>query len=150
MTAQAPPNQPGVFQERIERTVISPAPPATAQRPILVALISIIVLLAGIVWMVVGATSLFGLSITHYLGSVPTFVDLTGQTSAVLEIVIGLAVVVISFGLWEEKQWALILTLLFLLFELIAYGSAYDFVSFPFILSLLLFVALIASSRSFH
>jgi hypothetical protein len=148
---QNAPAQPGMISGAIQFQGTTPtAPTQSAPRPLLPAGIAIIVFLAGIVWMVVGISTLLAISVTQYLGSVPTFVDLTGQSSALLEVGIGFVVVLISFGLWYERQWALVLTLLFLLFEMVVYGLALDFLSVPFILSFLLFIALAASGKAFR
>jgi hypothetical protein len=47
-------------------------------------------------------------------------------------------------------MWALVLTLLFVLFELISYGLAGLFITFGFIFALILFVYLLAVRRHFR
>lgn len=133
----------------------TPRPPPVRERPLLVAAVAILVFLAGLVWVVLGISGILlahgytSFDATRYLGSIPSIVSQGRETSAIVQVVVGLAIVVVSVGLWRLSQWALAITLIFLLVELIEYSIAHEF-GIPFGIALVLFVALAALARSFR
>ena len=125
------------------------APPS---RPLGVAILSVLIGLYGFIvfllglLIVVGSTLLGGLGKTNLLGSFGV-ADVTG--GAIL-LIIGLIILGLAVGLWHLRLWALVLTVIFLVVEMVLYGLAADFVSFGFIIAVLLFVYLLAVSRHFR
>jgi hypothetical protein len=53
-------------------------------------------------------------------------------------------------GLWHLRLWALVLTLIFLIFVMVSDGLAGMYITFGFIVALLLAIYLIAVSRHFR
>ena len=123
------------------------APPPS--RPLGVAILAVLVGLYGILLILGGLLVLAGVAVTHFLGVPTGFAGLGAFALGLIVFIVGLIILGLALGLWHLRMWALVLTLLFLLFELISYGLAHNFVSFGFIVSLLLFIYLLAVSRHF-
>jgi len=120
-------------------------------RPILVAIVAILIGIYGFLEFVVGLLIAVGSAALASLGS--SFnVSVFGQTGVIagaIIAIIGLIILGVAVGLWHLRLWALVLMLLFLAFEMVVYGLARDFISLGFILALVLFVYLLAVSRHF-
>ncbi|HXW67937.1 MAG TPA: hypothetical protein VEL82_08710 [Thermoplasmata archaeon] len=120
-------------------------------RPILVAIVAILIGIYGFLEFVVGLLIAVGSAALASLGS--SFnVSVFGQTGVIagaIVAIIGLIILGVAVGLWHLRLWALVLMLLFLAFEMVVYGLARDFISLGFILALVLFVYLLAVSRHF-
>ena len=118
-------------------------------RPILVSIIAFLVGLFGVLVIVVGALLLAGATAPALLGA-GSFLGTAGIVAGAITLVIGLIILGLALGLWHLRMWALVLTLLFLIFEMVANGLAGRFVSLGFILSALLFIYLLAVARHFR
>ncbi|HTT72642.1 MAG TPA: hypothetical protein VMG99_00615 [Thermoplasmata archaeon] len=124
--------------------------PESRSRPLGVAILAVLIGLYGFLLILLGALILVGSAAEHTFGSALPYSFGTSVTIAgALTLVIGLIVLGLAVGLWHLRMWALVLTLLFLAFELISFGLAGAFVSVGFILSLILFLYLLAVSRHF-
>jgi len=124
----------------------APAP----SRPIGVAILAVLVGLYGLLLILAGVLVLAGVAATHFLGIPTGFAGLGAFAVGVIVLIVGLIILGLALGLWHLRMWALVLTLLFVIFELISYGLAGAFVSLGFILALILFVYLLAVHRHFQ
>lgn len=122
--------------------------PSTPSRPILVSILAVLIGLYGFLVFLLGLLFLVGSSLFGSFGGV-TFFQTSGFLAGVIIVVIGLVILGIAVGLWHQRLWALVIALLFLLLEMIVYGIAHAFLTWQFIVSLLLFVYLLAVSRHF-
>lgn len=126
-------------------------PPAPPSRPLGVAILAFLIGLFGFLWVLVGLLILAHQSFSAFtqygLGS---FGPVGGWAAGAIVLVIGLIVLGVAVGLWRLRFWALVLALLVLIAELVVYGIAQEFVSVGFLLSLILFVYLLAVHRHFH
>jgi hypothetical protein len=133
-------------------TLPPPAPPPTPPQrslPIGVAILSILIGIYGFLVFLTGLLLFVNIGIPTYLGHPPTF-GLAGLELAAIVTIIGLIILGIGVALWRLRLWALVLALLFLLYEVIAYAYAGHYESIGFILALLLFVYLLAVNRHFR
>ena len=125
-----------------------PAPPPPRSLPIGVAIISFLVGLYGFVIFVLGVLLLAKVGVSQYLG-VPSL-GLTGYALGGLVAIIGLVLLGIGVALWRLRLWALVLGLLFLLYELVSFAYAGKFETFGFVLALVIFIYLLAVNRHFR
>ena len=126
-----------------------PAPPPRRSLPIGVAILALLVGLYGFFVFVVGLLAFAGITVATYLGE-PLKFGLTGYALAALVTVIGLIILGIGVALWRLRLWALVLGLLFLLFEIVSYALAGAYLSLGFLLALVIFLYLIAVNRHFR
>ncbi len=130
---------------------LPPIPPR--ERPLGVALLAVLVGIFGFLLIVSGILIIAAVGIGtwgQYLGQVTQIAGLTGIVLGVIVLVVGLIILGLAVGLWRLRMWALALTLLFLIFELIVYVLDRNFYSVGFILALVLFVYLLAVNRHFR
>lgn len=131
------------------------ATPTTAEtprsRPLGVAILAFLIGLFGFLWFLVGLLIVAGVSIHAFtgLGISGAFGPTTGLVAGIIILVVGLIVLGVAVGLWRLHMWALVVAILVLLLEMVVYGLAGDFVSFGFIVSILLFLYLLAVHRHF-
>ncbi|HYA56977.1 MAG TPA: hypothetical protein VEH57_00700 [Thermoplasmata archaeon] len=123
----------------------APAP----SRPIGVSILAFLVGLFGVLWIVLGAFVLAGAAAPALLGA-GNVLGLSGVIAGAVILILGLIILGLALGLWHLRLWALVLTLLFMIFEMVSYGLAGRFVSLGFILAALLFIYLLAVSRHFR
>lgn len=122
----------------------------TRTRPLGVAILAVLIGIYGFLTLLIGALILAGSTAAHFLGTgLPTQFGTTAMIAGLIVLLIGLIILGLAIGLWHLRMWALVLTLLFLAFEIVSYGLASAFVSFGFIVGILLFVYLLAVSRHF-
>jgi len=127
------------------------ATPPEPSRPLGVAILAFLIGLLGVVWIILGLLVIGSVSLPGaHLLSAPSVFGTAGFIAGVVVLVVGLIVLGLGLGLWHQRMWALVLTLLFLLVELAVYGYAGDFVSLGFLLALVLFIYLIAVRRHFR
>jgi hypothetical protein len=122
-------------------------PPARS-RPLGVAILSILVGIYGFLVFLAGLLVLAGVAVSPYLG-ISQLGGYTGVVLGLIVVVIGLIILGVAVALWRLRLWALVLAVIVTLIELAIYGLAHDFLSLGFILSLIVFVYLIAVSRHF-
>jgi hypothetical protein len=126
-----------------------PAPPPERKLPLGVAVLSILVGLYGFFVFVIGILLFAKIAVNSYLGAPETF-GLGGYELAALVTIIGLILLGIGVALWRLRLWALVLALLFLLYELVTYAYAGHYESLGFVLALVIFLYLIAVNRHFR
>ena len=122
-------------------------PPARS-RPLGVAILSVLIGIYGFLVFLAGLLVLAGVAVSSYLG-IPALGGYGGIILGLIVLVIGLIILGVAVALWRLRLWALVLALIVTFIELAIYGLAHDFLSLGFILSLLIFVYLIAVSRHF-
>ena len=130
-------------------TLPPPAPPPRRSLPLGVAVLSILVGLYGFALFLLGLLIFVGRSLNISYLNVPVF-GLSGYPLAAAVTIVGLVILGTAVALWRLRLWALVLALLFLIYELIAYAYAREFVTFGFLLSLVIFLYLIAVNRHFR
>ena len=124
------------------------APPPS--RPLGVAILAVLVGLYGVLLILGGLLVVAGVAVSHYFGVPTGFAGLGSVALGLIVFIVGLIILGLALGLWHLRMWALVLTLLFVIFELISYGLAGAFVSLGFIVALILFVYLLAVHRHFQ
>lgn len=124
---------------------------APRSRPLGVAILAFLIGLFGFLWFIIGLLVVAGVSIHAFtgLGFNSSFGPVTGLFGGVVILILGLIVLGVAVGLWRLHMWALVLALLVLILEMVVYGIAGAFLTFGFIVSLLLFLYLIAVHRHF-
>jgi hypothetical protein len=132
---------------------LPPLPPPS--RPLGVAILAVLVGLFGLILVIAGGLLLFdkiGTAAlnTYYLGQPTSLGPLTTIELEAIVFVVGLIILGLAVGLWHLRMWALALTLLFLAFVLIVDGIAGQFLGLGFLLSLVIFVYLIAVNGHFR
>lgn len=123
------------------------APPS---RPLGVAILAVLVGIFGFLLVLGGALVVAGAAALNYLGVPSGFAGLGGIEFGAIILIVGLIILGLALGLWHLRMWALVLTLLFVIFELVTYGLAGLFISFGFIFALILFIYLLAVHRHFR
>jgi hypothetical protein len=124
--------------------------PSTPSRPLGVAILAVLVGVFGFLIVLVGALVLAGATALTFLGVPSGFAGFGGIEFGAIVLIVGLIILGLALGLWHLRMWALVLTILFVILELVSYGLAGAYVSFGFIFGLILFVYLIAVHRHFH
>lgn len=133
-------------------TTTSPYTPApTRTRPLGVAILAVLIGLYGFIVFLLGLFIAIGSTVFGAFNSSSPFHEfgLTGLLAGVITLVIGLIILGLAVGLWHLRMWALVLTILFLILEVVLYGIAGAFLTFGFIVAILLLVYLIAVNRHF-
>lgn len=125
-----------------------PTPPPS--RPLGVAILAVLIGLYAFLLIVAGALILAGSSVFAFLGLPASFVGASGLVLGTVVLIIGLIVLGVALGLWHLRLWALVLALIVTFVELVGYALAGAFVTLGFILSLLIFIYLLAVHRHFH
>lgn len=125
---------------------VAPAP----TRPLGVAILAVLVGIFGFLLILGGALVLAGVTAAAYFGIPTGLAGLGGIEFGAIVLIIGLIILGLALGLWHLRMWALVLTILFVLFELVSYGVAGLWVSFGFIFALILFIYLLAVRHHFQ
>lgn len=125
-------------------------PPPRPSRPLGVAILAVLVGLYGFLLLLGGLLVVAGVAVTHFLGVPTGFAGLGSFALGLIVLIVGLIILGLALGLWHLRMWALVLTLLFVVFEMVSYGLAGAFVSLGFILALILFIYLLAVHRHFR
>jgi hypothetical protein len=123
----------------------------SSTRPLGVAILAFLIGLYGFVVFLLGLLIAVGSTVFGAFNSSSPFhsFGVTGVVAGVITLIIGLIILGLAVGLWHLRMWALVLTILFLILEVVLYGIAGAFISFGFIVALLLLIYLIAVSRHF-
>jgi hypothetical protein len=119
--------------------------------PLGVAILAILIGIYGFFIFLLGLLIAVGSTVFSAYGGADPFshFGFAGVVGGLIVLVIGLIILALAIGLWNLRLWALVLTVLFLLLEMVIYGLAGSFISFGFIVALILFVYLLAVSRHF-
>ncbi|MFZ1023028.1 MAG: hypothetical protein WAN87_02710 [Thermoplasmata archaeon] len=130
-------------------TVVYEARPS---RPLGVAILAVLIGIYGFVVFLLGLFLAVGSSIGVQYGGGNLFghFGFSGVLGGLIVLIVGLIILGLAVGLWHLRMWALVLTLIFLIFEMVSYGLAGAFITFGFIVALLLAIYLIAVSRHFR
>lgn len=133
-------------------STLPPVRPPRRQLPLGVAVLAVLVGLYGFfltLWGILLAVAVTIPAFFHSFGSGASF-GLSGLLYGVVLLIVGLIILGIGVALWRLRLWALVLGLLFLGFEMVSYAVAGHIVSFGFLLSLVIFVYLLAVNRHFR
>jgi hypothetical protein len=122
----------------------------TSSRPLGVAILAFLVGLFGVLIILGGLLIIAAATVPAFLGVPSHFVGASGAVWGVVVLIIGLIILGLALGLWHLRMWALVLTLIFVFIELVSFGIAGAWVSLGFILSLIIFVYLLAVNRHFR
>lgn len=118
-------------------------------RPLGVAILSVLLGIYGFLVFLFGLLVIAGIAVSSYLG-ISHFAGYGGYVLGSIVAVIGLVILGVAVGLWHLRMWALVLALIVTFVELAVNGIAGNFVSFGFIVALILFVYLLAVHRHFR
>ncbi len=118
-------------------------------RPLGVAILAVLVGIYGILVILGGLLVLVGAAVSPFVSLPAHFAGTGGVVLGVIVFIIGLIILGVALGLWHLRMWALVLALIVTFIELLIYGLAGKFISLGFILSLIVFVYLIAVHRHF-
>jgi hypothetical protein len=127
----------------------APAPSAPT-RPIGVAILAFLVGLLGFLIIIGGILIIAAAAVPAVLGVPHNLLGTSDWVWGIVVLIIGLIILGLALGLWHLRMWALVLTLIFVFLELVSYGLAGAWVSLGFILSLVLFIYLLAVNRHFR
>jgi hypothetical protein len=127
------------------------SPPPTSSRPLGVAILAILIGIYGFLEFLVGLLVAVGSGVAKTLGGGGAFAALgtSGVIAGLIILIIGLIILGLAVGLWHLRMWALVLTVLFLIIVIVLDGIAGRFITFGFIVGLILLVYLLAVSRHF-
>lgn len=132
-------------------TTYATASPPPPRRPLGVAILAVLIGIYGFIEFLLGLFILVGATIFSGLGSTSfSSLGLTGVAAGAVVTIIGLIILGVAVGLWHLRMWALVLMLIFLAVEMILSGLAGAYVSFTFIIALILFIYLLAVNRHFR
>jgi hypothetical protein len=126
-------------------------PPAapTRSRPLGVAILAVLIGIYGFLVFLLGLLLLVGSSLGAVGSGLPSFFHASGVLAGVIVTIIGLIILGLAVGLYHLRMWALVLTLIFLAFEIVSYALAGAYISVGFILGVILFLYLLAVSSHF-
>ncbi len=121
-------------------------------RPLGVAILAILIGIYGFVEFLLGLFLAVGSTIGLKYGGGNLFghFGYSGVVGGVIVLVVGLIILGLAVGLWHLRLWALVLTVIFLIFEMVSDGLAGMYITFGFIVALLLTIYLLAVSRHFR
>lgn len=122
---------------------------STSTRPLGVAILAFLVGLFGVLIIIGGLLVIAAVSVTA-LGVPTQFVGVSGAVWGLVVLIIGLIILGLALGLWHLRMWALVLALIVVFIELASFAIAGNYVSVGFILSLIIFVYLLAVNRHFR
>ncbi|HKN06570.1 MAG TPA: hypothetical protein VJ021_03055 [Thermoplasmata archaeon] len=122
----------------------------TSTRPLGVAILAFLVGLFGVLIIIGGLLILAAATVPAFLGVPGSFVGESGAIWGVIVLIIGLIILGLALGLWHLRMWALVLTLIVVFIEIVSFALAGNYVSLGFVLSLIIFVYLLAVNRHFR
>jgi hypothetical protein len=122
---------------------------AAPSRPLGVAILSVLVGIYGILVLLAGLFVLAGTAVSPFISLPSHFEGASGLLLGLVVFIIGLIILGVAVGLWRLRMWALVLALIVTFIELLIYGLAGQFITLGFILSLIVFVYLLAVHRHF-
>ncbi len=125
------------------------APGYAPSRPLGVAILAMLVGIYGFLVFLGGLLLLIGASVSSFVTLPEHFGGYSGFVLGLIVLIIGLVILGVAVGLWRLRMWALVLALIVTFIELLLNALAHNFISLGFILSLIVFVYLLAVSRHF-
>ncbi|MGA8542798.1 MAG: hypothetical protein WB947_04575 [Thermoplasmata archaeon] len=131
-------------------TTTTPTPPSRS-RPLGVAILALLIGIYGFIVFLGGLLIAVGVSVGSYLGGsgLAHSIGQSGVVAGLILLIVGLIILGLAVGLWHLRMWALALTVLFLIIVVVLDGIAGAFITFGFIVALLLLIYLLAVSRHF-
>jgi hypothetical protein len=128
-----------------------PASSPTTTLPLGVAILAILIGIYGFFVFLIGLLIAVGSTIlAAYGGANPLgHFGYSGTIAGLIILIVGLIILALAVGLWNLRMWALVLTVLFLIIEMVIYALAGAFITFGFIAAVILFVYLVAVSKHF-
>jgi hypothetical protein len=128
------------------------SPYARPPRPLGVAVLAVLVGLFGVLLIVGGLLIVIGAGVLSIFGTgaIPSVVGHVGLVVGAVVVIFGAIILGLAVGLWHLRMWALALTLLVLIVELALLGYAGEFLTLTFLISLVLFIYLLAVNRHFR
>jgi hypothetical protein len=125
--------------------------PATSTLPLGVAILAILIGIYGFLVFVLGLLVAVASSYAGSLGAAnPAHaLGVTGLVAGIIILIIGLIILGTAVGLWDLRMWALVLAILVLIVIVGLDALAGAFVSFGFIVGVILIIYLAAVSRHF-
>lgn len=125
-----------------------PQTPPEPSRPIGVSILAVLIGLVGIVFILAGVLlAVLGIAIGVH---VPGFGIPLGLTVAgIVILVIGLIILGLALGLWHQRLWALVLSIIIFALNFISDALTGNYFSLGAIVSLILVIYLIAVHRHF-
>jgi hypothetical protein len=149
-TSGTPAQAPGVSITISTPVPTKPAP--TATRPLLVAVLAVIMGAYGLTAIVVGLLAFHHTSLgalTKWIDWVPNLASFSGWVGASVTLLIGLVILITAVGLWRLKMLWLVIALLGVIYEIGIFAYAREFTAPAFIVAVVLLVYLIAVSGHF-
>ena len=119
-------------------------------RPLGVTILAILIGIFGFLLLVSGALLLVGAHGFSLLGLPRTLFGLGGPVAGLLALVVGLILLGLALGLWNLRMWAYVLTLVFVIFEMISFGLGGGILTIGFLFLLFLLVYLLVIARYFR
>ncbi len=125
--------------------------PVTMSRPLGVAILAVLIGIYGFFIFLIGLLLAVGSSVFAAFGGSNPFhtFGYSGVVGGLIVLIIGLIILGLAVGLWHLRMWALVLTILFLILEVVIYALAGTYATFGFIVAVILLIYLIAVSRHF-
>jgi hypothetical protein len=120
------------------------------RRPIGVAILAILVGAFGFLLLLSGALLLVGVAGHAIVGLPTTLFGIGGPIAGLVALIVGIVLLGLGLGLWNLRMWAYVLTLVFVLFELVSFGLAGGIVTIGFLFLLFLLVYLLVVARFFR
>lgn len=125
--------------------------PVTNRRPLGVAILAVLIGIYGFLVFLLGVLVALASSYAATLGAAnPAHaLGVTGLVAGIIIMIVGLIILGTAVGLWDLRMWALVLAILVLIVVIALDAIAGAFVSFGFIVGVILIVYLAAVSRHF-
>jgi hypothetical protein len=120
------------------------------RRPLGVAILAFLVGLFAILIIFVGAAIIAAATVPSVLGVPSSFFGTQHAVGGLIVLIIGLIILGLALGLWHLRMWALVLTLIFVFLVIVSYAYGGAWISFGFLLSVILFIYLIAVNHHFR
>ncbi len=118
------------------------------ERPLGVAVLAVLIGIFAALWLLAGILLLFGTTLGLGLG-IPSFFGAAGLLLAAMVLLVGAVILAVATGLWDLRMWALALAVIVLLLELVLDALAGAYLTFGFVVALLLLIYLVAVRRHF-
>jgi hypothetical protein len=113
--------------------------------PLGVAILAVLIGLFGALFLIVGLVIVLGVAFTH-----TAFLFVSGFVGGLILLIFGIVLLVVASGLWNQELWALVLSIIVLLFILIGDLFAGAVLSLETIAVALLLLYLILVRRHFR
>jgi hypothetical protein len=121
--------------------------PEEPSKPIGVAILAVLIGIVGFIFIVAGVLlAVLGVALGHEIPTIGTYGALVG---GIILLVIGLIILGVAVGLWDQRLWALVLAIIVFGLYFISDAIAGQYFSLGAIIALILVIYLIAVHRHF-